>query len=118
LEQSRERDSCNPLVFSAGQLACRLLYLCAKLADETTGEQERFTGDRRTPMAATLNFMALLMATLLATGVALLLDWLMLRAAFYLMRPAAVRAVGWSRQSELARGTQQLVQAYEMRRPA
>ena len=67
-------------------------------------------------MAGMINFVALLMTTLLATGVAVLLDWLLLRAAFQLMRPASKRAVVWSGGPELVRGTRQLLRAYGMQR--
>ena len=40
-------------------------------------------------MMAMMSFATLVIATLLATGLAVLLDWLMLRAAFHLMQPAA-----------------------------
>jgi hypothetical protein len=66
-------------------------------------------------MAAMVHFMALLVTTLLAVGVAALLDWLLLRAAFHLMQPAD-RAVVWSGGPELVRGTRQLVRAYGAQR--
>ena len=67
-------------------------------------------------MAAMIHFTALLITTLLAVGVAALLDWLLLRAAFHLMRPAADRAVVWSGGPGLVRGTRQLVRAYGAQR--
>jgi hypothetical protein len=67
-------------------------------------------------MAALINFAALLVATLLATGAAVLLDWLLLRAAFQLMQPAAKRVAVRSGRLELVRGTRQLVRAYGMQR--
>ena len=67
-------------------------------------------------MAAMVHFMALLITTLLAVGVAVLLDWLLLRAAFHLMQPVANRAVVWSGGPELVRGTRQLVRAYGAQR--
>ena len=67
-------------------------------------------------MAAIMNFATLLIITLLATGAAVLLDWLLLRAAFQLMQPAAKRAVVWNGQSELVHGTRQLVRAYGTQR--
>jgi len=63
-------------------------------------------------MAATINFATLLITTLLATGLAFLLDWLLLRATFHLMQPAAKPAVVSSVRPELVRGTRQLVRAY------
>ncbi|HME13074.1 MAG TPA: hypothetical protein VKF79_09455 [Candidatus Acidoferrum sp.] len=69
-----------------------------------------------------MSFATLVIATLLATGLAVLLDWLVLRAAFYLMKsaargpvmqPAAQRPVkARSEQGELVRGTAQLVRAF------
>jgi hypothetical protein len=67
-------------------------------------------------MAAMINFAALLITTLLATGAAVLLDWLLLRAAFQLMQPAAKRAVVWNGQPELVHGTRQLIRAYGTQR--
>jgi hypothetical protein len=67
-------------------------------------------------MAAMANFAALLITTLLAVGAAVLLDWLLLQAAFHLMQPAAKRAVVWSGAPELVRGTRQLVRAYGAQR--
>ena len=69
-------------------------------------------------MAAMLSFATLVVATLLATGAAVLLDWLMLRAAFHLMQPrrqrASQRAVVWGGRPELVRGTVQVARAYGM----
>jgi hypothetical protein len=67
-------------------------------------------------MAPMFNFAALLITTLLALGIAVLLDWLLLRAAFRLMQPPAQRAVIWSGRPELVRGTRQLIRAYETQR--
>jgi len=70
-------------------------------------------------MAAMFNFAALLITTLLALGIAVLLDWLLLRAAFRLMespQPPAQRAVICSGRPELVRGTRQLIRAYEAQR--
>jgi hypothetical protein len=69
-------------------------------------------------MAAIFNFAALLITTLLALGIAVLLDWLLLRAAFRLMespQPPSPRAVIWS-GPQLVRGTRQLIRAYEPQR--
>jgi len=73
-------------------------------------------------MMAMMSFATLVIATLLATGLAVLLDWLMLRAAFHLMQPAARGPVmqpaaqrpvkARSEQGELVRGTAQLVRAF------
>ena len=67
-------------------------------------------------MAATINFAALLITTLLATGIAFILAWLLLRAAFHLMQPAAKPAVVSNGRPELVRGTRQLVRAYGAQR--
>jgi hypothetical protein len=68
-------------------------------------------------MTAMMHFATLVLATLLATGAALLLDWLLLRAMFRLMAPAAreprrVRSV----PGELVRGTALLARAYGAQR--
>ena len=67
-------------------------------------------------MAAMLSFATLLITTLLATGIAVLLDWLLLRAAFQLMQPAAKCAVVWSGPPELVHGTRQLIRVYGTQR--
>jgi hypothetical protein len=60
-------------------------------------------------MIALLGFTALAVATILALAAGTALQWLLLRAACYLMQPAAaVRPV----QSGLARGRVQLSRAY------
>jgi hypothetical protein len=68
-------------------------------------------------MTSMMHFATLVIATLLATGAAVLLDWLLLRAMFRLMAPAArqSRRVR-SAQSEPVRGTAQLVRAYGAQR--
>jgi len=63
-------------------------------------------------MAAMYNFTALLITTLLALGVAVALDWLLLRVAFHLMQPSVKRPLAWSAGPELVRGTRQLIRAY------
>jgi|HubBroStandDraft_3_1064219.scaffolds.fasta_scaffold504386_1 hypothetical protein len=68
-------------------------------------------------MTAMMHFATLVMATLLAVGAAVLLDWLLLRAIFRLMAPAAQRPVKIRvAQIDLARGTAQLVRAYGAQR--
>jgi len=68
-----------------------------------------------------LQLLALALATLLAAAAAVAVDWLLLRAAFRLMRPA-VAARGLMRPSfaqgkaELARGTVLLARAFNPRR--
>jgi hypothetical protein len=59
-------------------------------------------------MIALLGFTALAVATILALAAGTALQWLLLRAACYLLQPAAVRPV----RSELARGAAQLARAY------
>jgi hypothetical protein len=68
-------------------------------------------------MTAMMHFATLVMATLVAVGAAVLLDWLLLRAIFRLMAPAAQRPVkARVAQIDLARGTAQLVRAYGAQR--
>jgi hypothetical protein len=68
-------------------------------------------------MMAMMGFAVLVVATLAATGLAALLDWLLLRAVFQLMmQPAAVGVQRTARVSggpgELVRGTVQLTRAF------
>jgi hypothetical protein len=65
-------------------------------------------------MNSMINFAGLLTATLLAAAAALGLDWLLLRAAFHLMRPAAVRSVNDC--TALVRGAKQTARAFAARR--
>jgi hypothetical protein len=65
-------------------------------------------------MVAMLSFLTLIAATLLAAGMAVALDWLLLRAAFHLMRPAAARNV--SLRTGLVAGTVQLARAFSPHR--
>ena len=62
-----------------------------------------------------VNLVMLVMATVFAGAAAVAAYWLMLRATLELMRPAAVRTVPAAR-AELARGTAQLVRAFDPRR--
>lgn len=64
-------------------------------------------------MIAIFQSAALAVVTILAAAAALALDWLLLRAMFFLMQPATARRV--PRSSVLARGTAQVVQAYAQR---
>lgn len=57
-------------------------------------------------MIATLHFATLAAATIFAAVAALAVDWLLLKVAFVLMRPATVRRTVAG--SELVRGTQRL----------
>jgi hypothetical protein len=68
-------------------------------------------------MTAMMRFATLAVATLLATGAAVLLDWLLLRAIFHVMASAARQPVKvHGAQIDLARGTAQLVRAYGAQR--
>lgn len=58
-----------------------------------------------------LQFSLMTGATLFAVAAAVALDWLLLRAAFRLMKPAAARRPEVSR-SQLASGTVRLAQAF------
>jgi hypothetical protein len=64
---------------------------------------------RRPFMISMLHFTTLVVATLLAGIAAVLFHWLLLRAAFHLMKPAAQRRT--LLHTELAHGTIQLVRA-------
>jgi hypothetical protein len=61
-----------------------------------------------------LSLFTLIVATLLAAAMAVALDWLLLRVAFQIMTPAAVRSA--SPPSELLRGTAELARAFAIRR--
>ena len=61
-------------------------------------------------MIAMLNFGGLVVATIIAAAAAVACNWLMLRVAFHLMRPAALRRT-WVR-TELVRGTEQLARTF------
>jgi hypothetical protein len=65
-------------------------------------------------MIAMMHFTTLVVTTIFAAGVAVLFNWLMLRAAFQLMRPATARRVT-SVRSELVRGTGDLPRAFAVR---
>ncbi len=62
-----------------------------------------------------VNLAMLVMATVFAGAAAVAVYWLMLRATLELMRPAVVRTVPAVR-TELARGTAQLIPAFDPRR--
>ncbi|HYL83633.1 MAG TPA: hypothetical protein VE263_05325 [Candidatus Angelobacter sp.] len=61
-------------------------------------------------MIAILNFTTLAIATIFAAAAAAGLNWLCLRAAFFLMQPATARRI--TPRPELARGAAQLARAY------
>ncbi len=61
-------------------------------------------------MIAMLNFGGLIVATIVAAAAAVACNWLMLRLAFHLMQPAAIRKT--SVPTELVRGTEQLARTF------
>src|SRR5258708_38817537 len=74
---------------------------------------------RRWAMAATLNLIGLVFATMFAAAAAVACNWLLLRVMFHLMRPAAVRKNPWSAatkrptvRTELARCTAELAAGF------
>jgi hypothetical protein len=67
-------------------------------------------------MIAMIHFAMLVVTTIFAAAAALLFDWVLLRVAFHLMRPAAVRQVAVPVRSQLARGTAQLARAFAAQR--
>jgi hypothetical protein len=65
-------------------------------------------------MTSTLNFATLVAITIFAGAAAFAFDWLLLRAMFFLMKPATARhspALATA-PTHLVRGTTQLVRAY------
>jgi len=65
-------------------------------------------------MTTMLHFVTLVIATLIAAAAAAAIHWLLLRAAFLMMRPATARRI--APQTELARGTAALARAYASHR--
>jgi hypothetical protein len=61
-------------------------------------------------MNTMINLAAFATATLLAVAAAAGLDWLLLRAAFHLMRPARMRQMASS--TDLARGARKVARAF------
>ena len=61
-------------------------------------------------MIAMLEFATLVIATVFAAAAAIMLNWLLLKAAFLMMRPATARRI--SARTELVRGTGQLARAF------
>lgn len=60
-----------------------------------------------------MQFATLFVATVLAVGAAVLLNWILLRVAFHLMQPAtARRAAPEQPRWDLSRGTAQVARAY------
>ena len=67
-------------------------------------------------MTGILQFTTLAAATIFATAAAIAFDWLLLCAAFHLMKPATARRVTVPVRTGLARGTMQLARAFDSRR--
>ena len=65
-------------------------------------------------MNAMVQFATLAITTMFAAAAAVGLNWLFLRAAFLMMRPATAQRIPL--HAELARGTAQLVRAYSTTR--
>ncbi len=65
-------------------------------------------------MIAILQFATLVITTMFAAAAATGLQWLLLKAAFLMMRPATARRI--PARTELARGTAQLARAYATQR--
>lgn len=61
-------------------------------------------------MIAVLHFATLVVTTMFAVGAAAGLNWMLLRGAFWMMRPATAGRV--ARRTELVRGTVRLARAY------
>lgn len=69
---------------------------------------------RETPMTGILQFTTLAVATMVAAAAAVAFNWLLLQAAFRLIRPATAQRV--PARTELVRGTMQLARAFDPRR--
>jgi len=65
-------------------------------------------------MISMLQFATLVITTMFAVAAAAGLHWLLLKAAFRMMRPATARRV--PARTELVRGTEQLARAYSASR--
>lgn len=65
-------------------------------------------------MIAMLHFATLVVATVFAAAGAALFNWLLLRASFFLMRPATARRI--PARTELVRGAAQLARAFASNR--
>ncbi len=65
-------------------------------------------------MIAILSLATLVITTMFAAAAAVGLNWLFLRAAFLMMRPATARRIPL--RAELARGTAQLARAFAPQR--
>lgn len=65
-------------------------------------------------MIAMVQFATLVITTMFAVAAAVALHWLLLRAAFLMMRPATARRIPV--RTELVRGTAQLARAFASQR--
>lgn len=65
-------------------------------------------------MIAMLHFTTLVLATMFAAAAAVAFHWLLLRAAFLMMRPATARRI--STYTELTRGTAALTREFSPNR--
>jgi hypothetical protein len=77
----------------------------------------------RLPMIAILHFITLVITTMFAVGAAALVNWLLLRGAFQLMRPATAnrkaatgKTLSRAVSIQLVPGTIQVIRAYSGRR--
>ena len=60
-------------------------------------------------MIAIAHFAGLVLTTIFAASAAVLMDWLLLRTMFELMRPAAAKSAPKTFGTELVQGTRELV---------
>jgi hypothetical protein len=65
-------------------------------------------------MIAMLHFATLVVTTMFAAAAAVAFHWLLLRAAFLMMRPATARRI--APRTELVRGTAELARAFAVHR--
>jgi hypothetical protein len=65
-------------------------------------------------MIAMLHFATLVITTMFAAAAAVAFHWLLLRAAFLMMRPATARRI--APRTELVRGTAELARAFAAHR--
>lgn len=61
-------------------------------------------------MSSVLHFLTLVVTTMFAAGAAVGLNWILLRGAFWMMRPATAGRI--PRRTELVRGTAQVARAF------
>jgi hypothetical protein len=66
-------------------------------------------------MSAMLQFATLVAATMFAVAGAVALNWLFLRGAFLMMRPATAKRLAARPRADLVRGTRALARAYAPR---